>query len=222
MRLRSRTVNCSTGSIPALAMAPATTRLERCALAVAPSVTLTASATSLSGRQRSTSAAASVVATGEVSAVTENCPARSTRSSRPGDFGAVCIGVLGAIFRAPYRTPRPAAKANRGPCRVGRGPVKKGGDGRVARPLEAGGRSAALRRQLLLVERGARHILERNGHRLGAAIDLHLAEELHVLGGRNVHAAALGMLLEFHLDAEGVVGLVGPEGAGVERPGHEL
>ena len=69
MRLRSRTVNCSTGSMPCWARMAEAASADMCGRAPAPSVTLTASARPLRQPARSSTGAAVPASGGEVSAV---------------------------------------------------------------------------------------------------------------------------------------------------------
>ena len=81
--LRSRPLICSTGSSPARTNWPAAARLDRCARAPAPSVTLTASTSPLSGTARSIIEPGSAERGGVISAVTANRPvSRTARAGR--------------------------------------------------------------------------------------------------------------------------------------------
>ena len=85
-RLRSRTVNCNTGSMPFLAMMAAQASADIWTLAPAPSVTLTASTSPFRQATLSITAASLAPSGGVVSAVTTKAPAASLASSRPCDF----------------------------------------------------------------------------------------------------------------------------------------
>src|SRR5579871_5034705 len=85
-RLRSRTVNCSTGSMPCWARMAAHAIADICALAPAPSVTLTASARPFRQEVRSITLSAEAASGGEVSAVITKARRCSRASSRPGDL----------------------------------------------------------------------------------------------------------------------------------------
>src|SRR5215472_5364990 len=85
-RLRSRTVNCSTGSTPCWARTAAQAKADICALAPAPSVTFTASARPFRQPARSITADWAAASGGEVSAVMTKAPLRSSASSRPFDL----------------------------------------------------------------------------------------------------------------------------------------
>src|SRR5688500_6416973 len=76
-RLRSRQVIWNIGSMPFCTRKCAAARLDRCTLAPAPSVTLTAVATPLSGSARLRNSAGSVDTGGVISAVTTKSPAFS-------------------------------------------------------------------------------------------------------------------------------------------------
>src|SRR6185437_13304557 len=73
-RLRSRQVICTIGSMPFCSKRCAATRLARCALAPAPSVTLTAVATPFRGSARFKRSAGTAETGGATSAVTTNEP----------------------------------------------------------------------------------------------------------------------------------------------------
>jgi hypothetical protein len=79
---------------------------------------------------------------------------------------------------------------------MGRGPEKRRGRTRGLSP-PGGVESEALRRQFLLEVRCARDVLERDGHRLGAAIDFHLAEELQAFRGGTFTRPPSGCFLNF-------------------------
>src|ERR1044072_6180120 len=87
-------------------------------------------------------------------------------------------------------------------------------------PLPQAKRGGGSRRLPLRLERaapqgGAGQGLERDAHRLAAAIDLRLAVELQAGGGRQVLLTLRRRLLPHDLQAEGVVDRVGSERAGM-------
>src|SRR5262249_7486927 len=67
------------------------------------------------------------------------------------------------------------------------------------------------------------HVLERDGHHLACASDLHLAEELQPETGRKVIALfAAASFLEHRARAKSVVERLRVPGAGMDRTGNEL
>ena len=92
IRLRSRQVNWRIGSMPARASRAAAIGAQRCARALAPSVTLTASARPASGNALRSRSSASHETGGVISAVTTNRPARSSSSRR--EAGCRCGEVI--------------------------------------------------------------------------------------------------------------------------------
>src|SRR5258708_34462361 len=66
-------------------------------------------------------------------------------------------------------------------------------------------------------------VLERDGHHLGRAVDLHLAEELQPEAGRKIIPLfAAASFLEHRARAKGVVERSGAPGAGMDGTGDEL
>ena len=78
------------------------------------------------------------------------------------------------------------------------------------------------RRKLLAENCCPGDILQADGHHRGAAIDVHLAEELQPGVRREIRLARFRRSLEHHLRAEGIIQGIRAKRAGVERPGDEL
>ncbi len=105
IRLRSRQVSWRIGSMPFWMRIAAAAGAAMWARALAPSVTLTASASPLSGSALAMRSAGSNDAGGVISAVMTNCPARSSCSRREAG------GAAGAVM---VRSDRPFAGVTEG------------------------------------------------------------------------------------------------------------
>ena len=165
MRLRSRQVNCSTGSMPCSTRIAAAVTAPRCGRAPAPSVTLTASARPLSGSALASSSPRSADTGGVTSAVMTKRPARNlsckvvligSKSQNPVDLASATMGKMAAIPRP--RSCRPQCFNRRNPSTTRwrhRRRLHAGGSARGFRRADGGNARADQARRKAAASRGA-------------------------------------------------------------------